>query len=88
MKNTFDKVRFKEKLESSGSFPMLYLFKFIVPSGKQTEVGLLFPGEKIILKPSSAGKYVSITIQKRVENAEQIIALYEKASQIEGIISL
>ena len=88
MKSTFDPSAFKEKLESFGTFPMAYLFKFIVPFGKEGEIAAIFPGEEVILKPSSGGKYISTTINKRVESADQVIGLYEKAASIEGVISL
>lgn len=88
MKQTFDKVAFKEKLESFSTFPTRYLFKFIVPAGKELEISALFPGEEVILKPSSGGKYVSTTIQKWVDDADQILTLYEQAATIEGLISL
>lgn len=88
MKSKFDKASFKEKLESSGEFPMLYMFKFIVPKGKEIEVGALFPKNEIALKPSSGGKYISATIQAMMDSADQIIGIYEQASEIEGVISL
>jgi hypothetical protein len=88
MEQTFDKVAFKEKLESFSTFPTRYLFKFIVPAGKEVEISALFPDEEILLKPSSGGKYVSTTIQKWVDDADQILALYERAATIEGLISL
>lgn len=88
MKKKFDKASFKEKLESVGQFPMLYMFKFIVPMGRENEVGMLFPKNEMILKPSSGGKYISTTIQVMMDGADQIIEIYEKASEIEGVISI
>lgn len=88
MKSNFDSLAFKEKLESFGTFPMPYLFKFIVPFGKEGEIAAIFPGEEVILKPSSGGKYISTTIHKEVLSADQVIGLYEKAACIEGVISL
>lgn len=88
MESKFNKAAFKEKLESAGQFPMLYMFKFIVPTGKETEVGVLFPKNEMSLKPSSGGKYVSTTIKAMMDSADQIIEIYEKASEIEGVISL
>jgi hypothetical protein len=87
MKSTFDTLAFKEKLESFGTFPMPYLFKFIVPFGKESEIAAIFPEEEVVLKPSSGGKYISTTIHKQVDSSDQVIALYEKAAQIEGVIS-
>jgi putative lipoic acid-binding regulatory protein len=87
MEKKFDKATFKEKLESSGEFPMLYMFKFIVPMGRENEVGALFPKNEIVLKPSSGGKYVSTTIQVMMDSADQIIHIYERAAAIEGVIA-
>lgn len=87
MEKKFDKAAFKEKLESSGQFPMLYMFKFIVPMGSENEIAALLPKNEIVLKPSSGGKYVSTTIQVMMDSADQVIDIYEKASKIEGIIS-
>ncbi len=88
MKKEFNTTSFKEKLEASGQFPMLYMFKFIVPNGKEKEVAALFPKNEIGLKASSGGKYVSTTIKSMMDSADQIIEIYEKASKIEGLISL
>lgn len=88
MKNQFDKVAFKEKLEATGQFPMLYMFKFIVPKGSEGQIGALFPKNEISLKPSSGGKYISTTIQVMMDSSDQIIEIYERASSIEGVISL
>lgn len=88
MKNQFDKKAFKDKLEANGQFPMLYMFKFIVPSGSENSIGELFPKNEMSLKPSSGGKYVSTTIQVMMDSADQIIDIYERASSIEGVISL
>jgi putative lipoic acid-binding regulatory protein len=88
MKSTFDPLAFKEKLESFGTFPMPYLFKFIVPFGKESERAAIFPKDEVVLKPSSGGKYISITIHMQVDSADQVIELYEMAAQIDGVISL
>lgn len=88
MEKKFDRQIFKQKLESSGQFPMNYLFKFIVKTGKEQEVQALFPSQEVILKSSSGGKYTSVTIEMHVEDAEYVIEIYEKAAQIEGLISL
>tara|TARA_R110002020_G_scaffold220000_5_gene427862 strand:+ start:549 stop:818 length:270 start_codon:yes stop_codon:yes gene_type:complete len=84
----FDKENFKEKLEASGEFPQLYMFKFIVPNGKENEIAALFPKNEVSTKASSGGKYVSTTIQAMMQNADEIIKIYEQAAQIEGLISL
>ena len=79
---------FKEKLEAQYSFPTLYKFKFIVPSSKQQEVIELFSNHDCQTRPSKNGKYVSVTISIMAESSDKIIEIYQRASGIEGIISL
>jgi putative lipoic acid-binding regulatory protein len=88
MKHEFNRQSFKEKLEAQNSFPTLYMFKFIVPSGSETAVAALLPNNKMSLKTSSKGKYVSATIKAMMPNSDAILDVYEKASAIEGVISL
>lgn len=88
MKDTFDRQAFKEKLEGQTSFPTLYMFKFIVPNGKEIEVGALLPNNKMVLKHSSKGTYVSATIKAMMPTSDSILEVYEKAATIEGVISL
>lgn len=88
MKDTFDRQAFKDKLEAQTTFPTLYMFKFIVPNGIETHVAALLPNNKMTLKHSSQGKYVSATIKAMMPNSDSILDIYEKASEIEGVISL
>jgi uncharacterized protein len=88
MKDTFDRQAFKDKLELQTTFPTLYMFKFIVPNGKESEVAALLPNNKMTLKHSSKGKYVSATIKAMMPNSDSILDIYERASKIEGVISL
>ncbi|WP_373520552.1 DUF493 family protein [Aquiflexum sp.] len=88
MKHEFNRASFKEKLEAQNSFPSLYMFKFIVPNGRETEVAALLPNNKMTLKTSSKGKYVSATIKALMPNSDAILDIYEKAAKIEGVISL
>jgi putative lipoic acid-binding regulatory protein len=88
MDNNFNNSSFKEKLENETSFPALYMFKFIVPSGKEKEIQSLLPNNEMALKTSSKGKYVSATIKALMPDSQSIIDIYEKAAKIEGVIAL
>lgn len=88
MNKTFDISSFKEKLDAEMSFPSLYMFKFIVTSGKEDEISTLLPNNEMTLKTSSKGKYVSATIKAMMPSSEAIIDVYRRASNIEGVISL
>lgn len=84
--------KLKYRLEDTTEFPSDYLFKFIVPSDENqvNEVENLFDniGAVINTKKSKTGKYVSVSIVLNVENADNVIEIYQKVEKIKGIISL
>ena len=80
--------KFKELLDQEHDFPTIYTLKFIVPHTKKQEVEKLFPQEEISLKPSRKGNYISLSITMTIESSDLVIAIYEKAAEIEGLISL
>lgn len=85
----FDELR--KKLNDFNSWPTLYMFKFIVPSDNHRIAlveSLFDDGAELKMQPSSKGKYTSITARVVMLDAEQVISIYQRASEIEGIISL
>jgi putative lipoic acid-binding regulatory protein len=87
---TFDELR--KKLEDSGmSFPYIYMFKFIIKADNKTMalVEVIFDdAADIIQKQSAKGNYISITVKQVVMSIDEIITIYEKAAEIEGVMSL
>lgn len=83
-------VTFKEKLEQVQVFPGRYNFKFIVKNDewKIDALKAVFPEDEIQKNESKNGKYVSVTIMKEVKDADEVIAYYKKAGEIEGIMML
>ena len=79
---------FREKLDQHYRWPALYVFKFIVPTGKEDELKQLFPLHTSTEKASSQGKYTSVTYKMMMPSSEAVIEVYQKASTIEGIIAL
>ena len=79
---------FREALEAEHSFPTVYTFKFILPEEKDAELKALFPDESFNIRASSGGKYYSYTLKKEVMNSDEVITVYQKAYNIEGIISM
>ena len=72
-------------------YPNNYLFKFILKPDNQKILKILsfFDNDvKYKVKNSSNGSYVSISINLRVKNSQEVIAKYQKISTIKGIISL
>jgi uncharacterized protein len=79
---------FKEKLDRHYAWPSLYMFKFIVPRGKEGEVKSLFPSHDTSERASNQGNYTSITIQMMMPSSEAVIEIYKQASSIQGLIAL
>lgn len=89
MTDAYDNLR--KELNKHNNWPMLYMFKFIIPAESQ-KIALIeshFSDEAVIAKKESTnGKYMSITIREVMLNADSIIAKYKEMEGIEGIISL
>ena len=79
---------FKEKLDSYYTWPARYTFKFIVPSGKEDEVRALFPMYLATARESSRGRYTSLTFDMDMSSSDAVIAVYQKAAVVEGLIAL
>lgn len=72
-------------------WPQLYYFKFIVPNdnGKIESVkGLFSDPSKITYNTSRDIRFIGISCKELMPDAESIIAIYEKASLVEGLIAL
>lgn len=84
--------RLRQELDSSNTWPAEYLYKFIVPSEVENveRVQKAFDdmGAVIATRQSKTGKFTSISVNVRMNDALQIISKYKQLSDIEGIISL
>lgn len=82
----------KLKLEENHNFPEDYLYKFIFPNdhAKLTELYQIFDSIKytISTRESKNAKYISASILAFVMDANQVIDLYKKVSEIEGVVML
>lgn len=82
----------KNKLNETTTFPSTYLYKFIIPADpqklKQIENIFNYEGAVINTKTSRTGKFTSVSIFVKMNSAEEIIAKYEEAIKVEGVISL
>lgn len=82
----------QKKLEETiKAFPYLYLFKFIIKADNKSMalIEVMFDNDaEIHQKQSSKGNYISISVKQVVLSVDEIINIYKKASQIEGVIVL
>jgi putative lipoic acid-binding regulatory protein len=81
-------ANFREKLDQHYSWPSLYIYKFIVPTGKEDAVKKLFPNHTVSEKLSKQGNYTSLTVQVMAPSSDAVIEIYIQASTIEGIVAL
>ena len=79
---------FREKLDQHYAWPSLYIFKFIVPKGKEEAVKKLFPNHSVTEKISKQGNYTSVTAQVMANSSDEVIRIYIAAASIEGIVAL
>lgn len=89
-KGVYDDLKIKLE-ESIKSFPYVYMFKFIIKADNRTMamVEAIFDNDADIhQKESAKGNYISITVKQVVMNVDEIISIYEKASAIEGVMTL
>jgi hypothetical protein len=83
--------KLQEQLEKESSWPLVYMFKFILPADNQklALVENMFSSEAVISQKSSGeGNYLSITVKEVMLDAASVIAVYSRASKIPGVISL
>jgi hypothetical protein len=89
MNDNIDK--FRELLAANKEWPMLYYFKFIVNNNQEklNRVKELFADPSTITyKTSRDIKFISLSCKQWMPDAESIIAIYEKASLVDGLIAL
>jgi len=79
---------FRKKLDEHYAWPALYIFKFIVPTGKEDEVKQLFPTHQLIERSSKQGNYKSVTVEVMMPSGDAVLSIYVQASRIEGIVAL
>ena len=80
--------KFKQMLDEHHQWPCPYVFKFIVPSGQMDNFRALFPETPMTTRESRSGKYTSVTLESHMCSANEVMAVYEKAGNIPGIMSL
>lgn len=82
----------KEKLNEIHNFPEDYLFKFIIPNHQEklADIYRIFDELKTTIshKNSRNEKYISLSINAFVMDANQVVDIYKKVSQLEDVIML
>lgn len=79
---------FQELLDEQNDWPAAYTFKFIAPSERIDAVKRLFGEHPVTVRASSKGNYKSVTAQIEMDSSAEVVAVYDEASDIDGVIAL
>ena len=83
--------KFRELLSKNTDWPMIYYFKFIISNSQEKldQVRSLFADPSAITYNTSKDiRFISLSCKQLMPDAESIIAIYEKASLVDGLIAL
>jgi hypothetical protein len=86
-----DYKNLRKILAENKKWPLLYMFKFIVPNqhGKVDKVVKLLPDKgEISFNHTKSLRHVSVTCKVKMTNADAIIAVTEEVTTIEGVMAL
>jgi uncharacterized protein len=80
---------FKQRLDGYYDWPCSYLFKFIAPKERLDDLVALFDeGDGVQTRESKRGNYVSVTVELAMANSDEVVAVYRRAGEIDGVMPL
>ena len=80
--------RLKATLDQVHTWPCVYSFKFIIPRAERQALLALLPAGEVAERQSRGGNYVAVTLSAPMPDSPAVIALYQLAATIPGIVSL
>ncbi len=84
-------LNLRKQLEQE-DWPNVYMFKFIIPNSSENiaQTIALFNEEsaEITIHESKTGKFASISAKELMLDVDSIIAKYENATKIKGLMAL
>jgi len=83
-----DLTKFKGLLDEQNTWPEYYTFKFVIKTEDKARVIALLDGFEISERASKNGKFTSISSRKIMSSSDEVVAVYEEVSKVEGVISL
>jgi len=76
------------RLEQCETWPCSYTFKFIIPATSAGDMAALLSGFPFSARQSSGGRYLSYTVEMRMESSDKVISVYRAALGVPGCIAL
>ena len=72
-------------------WPGIYFFKFIVPNDKvklELVKKLFLHEDHITYRTSKDIRFIALSCKQEMKNPDEVLEIYKKAGEIEGVISL
>ncbi len=82
---------FQTLLDQHYQWPAEYLFKFVVKAEDLAQLETIFEDTIILEKTkrdSRGAKYIALSVRAQMDSSDEVIAIYESASEIEGLTAL
>ena len=86
-----DLEKVRSLLWAEQKWPGIYFFKFIVPNDKVKldQVKKLFQHEdQISYRTSKDIRYIALSCKQEMKNPDEVMEIYKKAGEIDGVIAL
>jgi hypothetical protein len=85
-----------ELLEEHHQFPGEYMFKIIGFAGEGFGSEVSAAAARVLgqesveasFRPSRRGRYLAVTLETRVESAQQVLEVYAELRRVEGVVML
>ena len=78
----------KTRLDEEHVWHGLYTFKFIMKSELAERFVTILAGHPYTTRKSAEGRHVAITAELFLESSAEVIALYRRAAEFQGVIAL
>ena len=78
----------KNKLDEFHQWPCPFMFKFIAPQDKINQLMAIFPATPFSTRCSKNARYISLTVELEMQSSDQVIAVYRRAGEIDGVMAL
>ena len=88
MKDDASLESFRSSLDANYDWPCIFPFKFIAPKAQAQTVLELFADDPVKANESANGRFIAYTVEMQVHSCDEVIAIYQKVSQVPGVISL
>jgi len=87
--NGTSEASFRARLDGYYDWPCSYIFKFIAPTERLEEVTELFDENvEVRTRRSKHGNYVSVTAEIVMAGSDEVIEIYRRAAEIDGVMPL